>query len=299
MDDFVGTEMVDALSQRLLGPHQSSSCATAEAVFFVVFKFNNPMLTYMIQNMLSLAIFINPVAFDGYPVAEIQAVGRASELSDDQMSMLFGAADQTFIQIEKTMTHSSSVYNQYIYRDLLYPYVDVDYNRPNSPGNNANSKNLRLKIDSLRNMADIAAMLGPHLLLPYHKTLNPLGVRFNDVTIPIGVIWGDLDNMMPAGQIKLFKYAYYRCQVFLRPVANAGHFATADQPDKVSETLVDMITLFLGLDAISDIDLGYGDQGTGEVRKIWKGDEYEKIDSLRKIFGIDVVSAKKILLQHS
>jgi len=58
-------------------------------------------------------IYVDPIAFDGYPVNEIQAIGRAADLPDDKFEMLMGSADQNFTQILKTMVHDPSKFNQY------------------------------------------------------------------------------------------------------------------------------------------------------------------------------------------
>ena len=57
---------------------------------------------------LNALVQMDPIAFDGYPVNEIQAIGRASEIpntpeGDAQYGMLFAAFDQTLVQILKTM----------------------------------------------------------------------------------------------------------------------------------------------------------------------------------------------------
>ncbi len=66
---------------------------------------------------------LDPIAFDGYPVNEIQAIGRASMIPDtpeaDAMSAgAFGAFDQTLVQIYKTMVYDPNVYNQYNLRRI-------------------------------------------------------------------------------------------------------------------------------------------------------------------------------------
>lgn len=86
------------------------------------------------NDRLHAFVQMDPVAFDGYPVNEVQAIGRASEIpntpeGDAQFAMLFAAFDQTLVQILKSMVHDPSKYNQYNLRYLAFPYVDVDYER--------------------------------------------------------------------------------------------------------------------------------------------------------------------------
>lgn len=60
-------------------------------------------------------IFIDPVSFDGYPVNEIQAIGRASAiLNDQQFAFAMGAFDQTLVQIYKVSLFQ--LFLNFIYR---------------------------------------------------------------------------------------------------------------------------------------------------------------------------------------
>ena len=79
-------------------------------------------------------ILLDPIAFDGYPVNEIQAIGRGAGIpntpeGDQAFAMGFGAFDQTLVQIYKTMVYDPNVYNNYTLRSITFPYVDVDYER--------------------------------------------------------------------------------------------------------------------------------------------------------------------------
>ncbi len=135
---------------------------------------------------------MDPIAFDGYPVNEIQAIGRASEIpntqeGDAQYAMLFAAFDQTLVQILKSMVYDPSKYNQYNLRYLTFPYIDVDYERNNhSDGitDVAKSTTMRLKLHNMRVLSDRAAILSPALLLPHHPKLNPKGIHYQDITAP-------------------------------------------------------------------------------------------------------------------
>ncbi|MDZ4261816.1 MAG: alpha/beta hydrolase, partial [Pseudomonadota bacterium] len=126
------------------------------------------------NHRLNAFVQMDPIAFDGYPVNEIQAIGRASAIpntpeGDAQFAMMFAAFDQTLVQILKTMVHDPSKYNQYNMRYLTFPYVDVDYER-NGSGDGvtdvAKSTTMRLKLHNIRVLADRAAILSPALLLP-------------------------------------------------------------------------------------------------------------------------------------
>ena len=227
------------------------------------------------NDRLNALILLDPIAFDGYPVNEIQAIGRtASILDDDQFMMAMGAADQTFVQIFKTMVHNpDKVWNQYTLRTIMKTYIDVDYER-NKNGENATSMTMRLKYNNLRVLADRSAILSPSLLLPIEE--NEKGVNYKNITVPTLVIWGAQDNMMPPNQAYRYLWAMPNSKVEIQMVENAGHFVELDQPERVSEIIINFIARELGRDKLADIFLGY----TG----IWKGDEYTMINGLRQMY---------------
>lgn len=238
-----------------------------------------------LNNRLLAFIQLDPISFDGYPVSEIQAIGRASQIKDDtQFQMAMGAIDQTMVQIFKTMVHKpDDVYNQYSLRAIKHPYIDVDYERSKyEAGEDADSLSLRLKWDAIRVLADRAAILSPALLLPYDYAKNPKGVQYENITVPTLILWGEKDNMMPPMQIYRFFWAMSNSRVSTSLIKDAGHFAGTDQPERVAEEILNFLSRELGRQALADIFIGY----TG----IWKGDEYNMIKDLRKLYGKDEVS---------
>ncbi len=241
-------------------------------------KFNDKRLNAFVQ--------LDPIAFDGYPVNEIQAIGRASMIpntpeGDAMFAGAMGAFDQTLVQIYKTMVYDSSVYNQYKLRNLTFPYVDVDYAR-NGAGDGvtdvAKSTTMRLKMHNIRVLADRAAILSPALLLPHHPVKNPEGVKYGNITIPTLIMWGEYDNMMPAAQTQRFANILGTDDVQITYIPRAGHFAGTDNPKNVSDTIVNFVRRVVGRSAMADINLG--NEG------IWKGDEHEMIKDLRQIHNI-------------
>lgn len=230
---------------------------------------------------------LDAIAFDGYPVNEIQAIGRASLIpntrdGDRQFANAMGAFDQTLVQIFKTMVHNSSVYNQYNLRDLVFPYVDVDYERNGANDgvtDVARSTTMTLKIHNIRVLADRAAILSPALLLPYDAAHNPEGVRYDNITVPTLIMWGEYDNMMPAAQTQRFANVLGTDDVQIAYVPRAGHFAGTDNPKFVADTIVNFLRRIKGRSGLADINLG--NDG------IWKGDEAKLIQDLRAIHNID------------
>ncbi len=232
-------------------------------------------------------ILLDPIAFDGYPVNEIQAIGRASQIpntpeGDEMFAMGFGAFDQTLVQIYKTMVYDPNKYNNYKLRAITFPYVDVDYER-NLKGDGvtdvATSVTMGLKMHAIRVLADRAAILSPALLLPYDPVENPEGVKYENITVPSLIMWGEYDNMMPAAQTHRFANVLGTDDVQLTLVPRAGHFAGTDQPEFVADTIVSFLRRVQGRAALADINLG--NQG------IWKGDEGLLIQDLRAIYGVN------------
>ncbi len=232
-------------------------------------------------------ILLDPIAFDGYPVNEIQAIGRGAGIpntpeGDQAFAMGFGAFDQTLVQIYKTMVYDPNVYNNYTLRSITFPYVDVDYERnPKGDGvtDVASSATMGLKLHAIRVLADRAAILSPALLLPYHPEHNPEGVKYENITVPSLIMWGEYDNMMPAAQTQRFANVLGTDDVQLTLVPRAGHFAGTDQPRYVSDTIVNFVRRVKGRAALADINLG--NEG------IWKGDEAHTIMCLRVLHGVN------------
>lgn len=232
------------------------------------------------SNRLLGFIQLDPIAFDGYPVGEIQAIGRASQIADEtQFQMLMGAIDQTMNQIFKTMVYDPNVYNQYTLRDIKKTYIDVDYERSAyRDGEDADSLTLRLKWEAIHTLTERAAILAPSLLLPHDKSKNPKGVQWDRITVPTLIMWGKKDNMMPENQKDRYHLIMPNASVQATSIPRAGHFAAMDQPDIVAEELIRFFTRVMGVKNMGDIFLGY----TG----IWKGDEEDLIADMREIYGM-------------
>ena len=236
-------------------------------------------------------VLIDPIALDGYPVSEIQAIGRASTLSNQDFMASMGAVDQTMVQIFKTMVYDQNKFNQYKLRDLKRTYFDVDYERSKERnGEDADSSTLRIKYHNLRVLSDRSLVLAPAQLLPISE--NPRGVDYDKITCPVLIMWGEQDNMMPTNQAyRLMNLLRNSSNVQIQIVSNAGHFAEIDQPDRVSENILNFIIGTLGSDNLADPFLGL----TG----IWKGDEAEVLNGLRRTDQRSAISDRKITDQRS
>jgi len=191
-------------------------------------------------------ILVDPIAFDGYPVREIMAIGRLAgirfmktdDASKDAMYMsLIASFDQTLTQIYKTMVYNpGKVYNQYTLRDIQFPYMDVNYHKKN-----ANSLTMGLKPFPIQVLADRASRLGSPQLFPRTTANLTSGVNYSAMTMPTCVIWGILDNMMPDMQRFKFQQVMRNALVDTKPIQEAGHFVSTDQPHLVAEAILSFI----------------------------------------------------------
>ena len=258
--------------------------------FFVADDWGSGILSHYAarhSNRLLGFVHLDAIAFDGYPVNEIQAIGRASQIpdapeGDELFAQLFGAFDQTLVQIYKTMVHQPAVYNQYNLRWITFPYVDVEYERNvrrDGDVDVAKSTTLRLRMHAIRVLAERAAILSPALLLPYDAEKNPEGGNYQETTAPALIMWGEFDNMMPAAQTERFAYVLGTDNVEIQYVPRAGHFAATDNPRFVGNAIINFIRRIAGREALADVNLG--NEG------IWKGDEQLVIRDLRAIYGIN------------
>ncbi len=270
-----------------------------ERFFFDADDWSGAILSHFIDQYPDACwpIWVDPIAFDGYPVSEIQAFGRAAMIprtdmkdedgnpvpgmDDIQFKMAMGAADQTMVQIEKTMVFDPTKYNQYVLKDIKLAYIDVDYERSRSgpKGEDANSLTLRLKYDNMRVLCERSAILSPALALPYDKDFNPKGVDFNKFTGKAQVIWAGQDTMMNHAQLWRFKAVLTGAEsVDLVTIDNAGHFVETDQPERVVEAMLSFMSNVVGVGGMGDIFLGY--------KCIWKGDERQMIGELRQLWNL-------------
>ncbi len=250
--------------------------------------------TFFPNNLASLTL-LNPIAFTGYEVAEIGAIGRAAPLlvvgKDDQthigdlikrgsdlhipgpprttarvlalrelwyaqkrgpegdpthkFAQVMATFDETVVQILKTMVVHPEVFNAYRLRSLMAPYKDTESFTGDGIGP---SFTRSLKFDRIAVLALRSANLDPNILLPYDEKKNPFGLSVERLCervggrLPVLILWGIKDNMMPPAQRHKFANALVNfARVRTEYVPDAGHFAAVDQPDWVAEAWLDFI----------------------------------------------------------
>lgn len=230
----------------------------------------------MYNEDLEASVFMNPVIFDGYPVNEIQAIGRAYNLPDKEFRMAMGAFDQTLVQILKTMVYKSSKWNQYNLRDIVRTYAAVDYERTG-----ANSVTMELNYDNIRVLAERASALSSDQLLPFHEDKNPEGSDFSAVTHDILFVWGAKDNMMPERQGIRAMNVFWSAEVEFKPIPKAGHFAGVDKPKLVAEAIMSWLC------RKPSMRVRLNDPYVG-LRGKWKGDEIHVVKGFRGLYMMDM-----------
>jgi len=91
--------------------------------------------------------------------------------------------------------------------------------------------------------------------------------------MPTLIMWGEYDNMMPAAQAQRFANVLGTNDVQISYIPRSGHFPATDNPNNVSDTILNFIRRTKGRTALADIYIG--NDG------IWKGDESLMIKELR------------------
>lgn len=224
-------------------------------------------------------IQINPIGFDGYPIPEIQAIGRLSAIEDESLfNALSYNIDSTISQIIKSMSSQpDKSLNKDVIRDIISPYIEVDYEREIDEHE---TNSLRMKTNAIRVLSDRAASISPLLLLPYNEGINVRGVKYENIKIPALIINSEYDNVVSNNQKYKFAYTMYKTRVDFVNIPRSGHLVCIEQPEIVAEEILNFLRREFGNNALADIFLGY----TG----IWKGDEGKMIKDLRKLYGMIV-----------
>jgi len=233
-----------------------------------------------------------------YPVPEIEAIGRASFLPMDEDSEVMkgekppspnsfqaamGAADQTFVQILKTMAaQSNEKYDQWGLRDIMRPFFSVDYERTyQDPRGPSAPYSMPPKFFALKSMADRAGTALRSLdLMPYHSKLNPDGIKFTSIRTNLFLWSGEHDRMMSRNQRLRYVSWMPNSRVFSTLIPRADHFSGVDQPDWIAEQIVAFHQLIYPPGRAGSIPAGFlGFKG------VMKGNEREESAAYRKIYN--------------
>lgn len=232
------------------------------------------------------AIIGSPIALNGYWVQHIGSLG-ALTFPPYPSPQFTGAAIQfqgSFTGLIETMFHRTPyIHNQYTMQWLQNPYVNTrSYDDPTK-----NPSTTVYREHKVRVLAEQAwVVLGNGQLLPWHEEKNPQGLRFSKWSLPVLVLWGRQDKMMPEGQAHVFAEIARAVRAnggsdkFVVTPAwldEAGHFAVSDQPEKAADYMLHWMQnaapaitfprAFLGFDTISRRDF---DSKTKALEKLFQ-----------------------------
>ncbi len=205
------------------------------------------------------------IALNGYWVQHIGSLTALAQLPypSDTFSVEAIRFIGTFTSLVESMFHRThQIHNQYTMGPLQDSYVEVSayWNVQKNPANTV------YKAHAVRVLAEQASViLGNGELLPHHPQKNPRGMRFTDWNVPVLMLWGKQDKMMPEGQVQRFANIvalikeqrreagqaaddnlWFTSQV----IENAGHFAISDQPEVAANALLHWIRAIAGYSAL-------------------------------------------------
>ncbi len=194
-----------------------------------------------------LLIAIDPVCLDIWPVPEIEAVGRAHFIEDDDeflaaMSDLPAKMSQTL----RTMIYKPWKLTALDLREYMEPYQTVDYAKGGSQilGNNAYAT---LKLDGIRGLAARAASM---------NTSWTIDLDYSRIAAPTMILWGARDIFLdPRARFRL-KNEIVNAPVRVQLVEEAGHLPGVERPEFVAESILDFVTEHRTLDALARPYLG-------------------------------------------
>ncbi len=234
-----------------------------------------PALWYaaMYPDWLLHSFFVCPVWLDGYFVIEIGTIGRMAAVRRKNPAAFMQGAfalPQILVGVEKYMVEERWKMNRYTETDYLFPYQDVNYQAGKT------AAEMQPNFWNLAVLADRSSRLAPRQLQPFHKTRNPYGIHFDEVTAPVDFVWGKKDQMMPPSQVFRSVYLFPNAKVAHHEIQNANHFAEIDDPLAVVRAILGGLLREHGK-KIVPVFLGNGDY-------IMKGDERELKERLTKLY---------------
>ncbi len=189
-----------------------------------------------------LCIALDPVAYEQWPVAEIETVGRLYFISSDE-DFRRAAADfpMKLVQTLRTMLYKPWKLTSRDMRAYREPYETVDYARGGSQLK-GNAAYAQPKLEAIRALAKRAASLDPRWMLD---------LDYKAIRSPVLILWGAQDIMMdPQARFRL-KNDIAHAPVRVQTVEQAGHLCLVDRPGYVAEAMLDFITEHRGLGALA------------------------------------------------
>ncbi len=265
-------------------------------------------------------IFLDPIAGDGYPVKEIEAIGRAAGLPDvptaptaedldrfvytlngdeeDSIRTLTSKMIEMYKMVSKPpqlyFQHAMGAFDQtvlQIIKTMTYnpnvtnQYNQRDYLEPYADVDyerpGAKPRTMPLNFDAIRVLAERAAALSPDQLLPFHAIDNPSGVAYSEITADTLVLWGEFDNMMPTQQIVRFQAEFTNDKV----LCDTQKIPRAGHFAGLDQPELVAEAIMSFLNRSPAMRRRFNDVYLG-FTGIWKGDEKHVAKALRRFYEI-------------
>jgi pimeloyl-ACP methyl ester carboxylesterase len=194
-----------------------------------------------------LLISIDPVCYDVWPVPEIEAVGRAY-LIDDEETFRAAMADfpAKIAQTLRTMIYRPWKLTALDQREYIEPYVTADYAKGGSQINR-DAGYATLKFDAIRALSKRAASMDPTWMLR---------LDLSRIVAPTMILWGARDIFLDPRARHRLKNDIMNAPVRVQLVEEAGHLPGVERPEFVAEAILDFVTEHRGLGAIAKPYLG-------------------------------------------
>ena len=195
-----------------------------------------------------LCVAVDPVAYEQWPVAEIETVGRLAFIEDDE-EFARAVADfpMKLVQTLRTMLYRPWTLTSRDMRAYREPYETVDYSKGGSQLK-GNAGYAKPNLKNIRALAIRAASLDPKWMLD---------LPYEEITSPTMIVWGHQDIMMDPVARYRFKQDIENAPVRLQLIEEAGHLALVDQPHVGADVILDFITEHRGNQALANKYMGF------------------------------------------
>ncbi len=229
---------------------------------------------------IDFAVFTDPIWGDGYPVYEIATIGMLANLLKSEQFEAFDRAvltlPQAIIGILKYMVVNREKFNRWTESTWTDQYRDSRYQEGRA------AKEMGVNHLNLAVLAARSGSLASDQLQPLHRELNPRGVDYVAVRVPVHLVWGVKDQMMPPSQALTAVYRFPNARVIPHFVPDADHFAEIDNPEWVANIYQTICVQEWGKGAVP-VYIG------GPKFLVYKGDEPAVKIRLSKLYGSPVV----------